>query len=79
MVRKLLNDLGYHGIEDAIEFLMCGLATLPGLLMLNEFMLAGAASLTVLLVLLAAVGMHAPPPEAPSEKNLKKTTEKTND
>lgn len=79
MLRKLLKQLGYSGIEDAVEFLMCGLAILPALLMLSGFMLAGAASLTVLLVLLAAVGMHAPPPEAPPEKVFKKTKKETND
>lgn len=72
MLRKLLNSIGYRGIDDAVEFVMCGLGILPPLLMLSGFMLAGASALTILLVLLAAVGMHAPPPEPPAEQKLEK-------
>src|SRR6185369_15954386 len=45
MLRKLLNGIGYRSIDDAIDFLMCGLGTLPPLLMLSGFMVAGAVSL----------------------------------
>jgi len=68
MLRNMLKALGYRGIDDAVDFLMCGLATLPGLLMLTGFMVSGALSLFVLIMLLAAVGMHAPPPEPPARE-----------
>ena len=67
MLRNMLKALGYRGIDDAVDFLMCGLATLPGLLMLCGFMLSGALSLFVLIMLLAMVGMHAPPIDPPAK------------
>jgi len=73
MMRKLLNTLGYRNTDDAIEFLVCGLATLPALLMLTGFMLAGAVTMATLLMLVAAVGMHAPPPEPPAERKSGRT------
>lgn len=69
MIRHILGKLGYRGIDDAVEFLMCGLATLPALLMLTGFMLSGALTLVTLIILLAAVGMRAPPPVARNEKD----------
>lgn len=73
MLRKMLKAVGYRGIDDAVDFLMCGLATLPGLLMLSGFMLSGALSLFVLIMLLAMVGMHAPPPEPPAQEKPGRT------
>jgi len=73
MLRKLLNGIGYRSIDDAIDFLMCGLGTLPPLLMLSGFMVAGAVSLITMLILVAAVGMHAPPPAPPADATLDKT------
>lgn len=72
MLRKLLNGIGYRGIDDAVDFLMCGLGTLPPLLMLSGFMVAGAVSLITMLILVAAVGMHAPPPAPPADATLDK-------
>jgi hypothetical protein len=72
MIRHILGKLGYRGIGDAVEFLMCGLATLPALLMLSGSMLSGALALVTLIVLLAAVGMRAPPPVARHEKEADK-------
>lgn len=68
MIRHIFGKLGYRGIDDAVEFLMSGLATLPALLMLTGFMLSGALALVTLIVLLAAVGMRAPPPVTRNEK-----------
>ncbi len=67
MLRDLFKRLGYDGIDDAVEFLMCGLAVVPALLMLCGFMLGGALAMVGLLVLTMAVGVHATPP-APNEK-----------
>lgn len=72
MIRYILGKLGYRGIDDAVEFLMCGLATLPALLMLTGFMLSGALALVTLIVLLAVVGMRAPPPVASNEMDTGK-------
>lgn len=72
MLRKLLNGIGYRSIDDAMDFLMCGLGTLPSLLMLSGFMVAGAVSLITMLLLVAAVGMHAPPPPPPADATLDK-------
>jgi len=68
MLVQLFKRLGYHGIDDAVEFLMCGVAVLPPLLMLTGFMVAGAMVLFVLIILVAVVGAHAPPPPAADEK-----------
>jgi len=72
MIRYILGKLGYRGIDDAVEFLMCGLATLPALLMLTGFMLSGALALVTLIVLLAVVGMRAPPPVVGNEEDTGK-------
>lgn len=72
MLRKLLNGIGYRSIDDAVDFLMCGLGTLPPLLMLSGFMVAGAVSLVTMLILVAAVGMQAPPPAPPADATLDK-------
>ncbi len=79
MLRKLLNSFGYRGIDDAVDFLMCGLGVLPPLLMLCGFMLTGAVSLMVMLILVAAVGMHAPPPEPRAEEPIDKSVKKPHD
>lgn len=72
MLRKLLNGIGYRSIDDAMDFLMCGLGILPPLLMLSGFMVAGAVALITMLILVAAVGMHAPPPAPPADATLDK-------
>jgi len=72
MLRKLLNGIGYRSIDDAMDFLMCGLGTLPSLLMLSGFMVAGAVSLITMLLLVAAVGMHTPPPAPPADATIDK-------
>lgn len=79
MLRKLLNSFGYRGIDDAVDFLMCGLGVLPPLLMLTGFMVAGAVALLVMLLLVAAVGMHAPPPDPPAEEPIEKSIKKPRD
>lgn len=71
MLRDLFKQLGYNGIDDAVEFLMCGLAVVPALLMLCGFMLGGALTMVGLLVLTMAVGVHATPP-TPKEKRSAK-------
>lgn len=68
MFSELLKKIGYHGIEDAVEFLMCGIAIVPALLMLSGFMLGGAISMVVLLLLTMLVGMQAPPLPPRAEK-----------
>ena len=70
MLRQLFKRLGYDSIDDAVNFLMCGLSTLPILLMLAGFMLAGAIALMTLLILVAAVGSYAPPPEPPADRKI---------
>lgn len=67
-MRKLLNALGYCNIDDAIEFVMAGLALLPLLMFVTGNAVLGAVSLIVLIILLASLGMHAPPPPAPHDK-----------
>ena len=66
-MRRMLNSLGYRSIDDAIEFVMAGLALLPPLMFITGNMLAGAVSLIVLILLLAALGMRTPPPPAPRD------------
>ena len=68
-MRHLLKTLGYRNIDDAIEFVMAGLAMIPLLMFLTGNAVLGAVSMIVLIVLLAALGMHAPPPPAPREKD----------
>jgi len=77
MLRHLLKRIGYQNADDAIEFIMTGLAIVPLLLMLTGFVLAGAITFIVLIVLLAMVGMHTPPPPArPADKAEKKHDER---
>ena len=71
-MRHLLKALGYRTIDDAIEFVMAGLAILPALLFLTGNVVAGAVTLMVLIIVLAALGAHAPPPPAPPEHDAAK-------
>lgn len=52
MLAKFLHCLGFDSPDEAIEFLVSGIATLPALLMLSGFMLTGALTLLALLILL---------------------------
>ena len=74
-MRQLLSALGYRTIDDAIEFVMAGLALLPPFLFLTGNVVAGALSLIVLIILLAAIGMRAPPPPVPPEHDAAKKGE----
>ena len=76
MIRRLLKRLGYENADDAIEFIMAGIGIVPPLLMLTGFIFAGASALMFLILLLAAVGMHTPPPPAPGEEHLDKKDKK---
>ena len=60
-MKEFLHQLGYRTVDDAIEFLMAGLATLPVLLMLTGHVVLGAFVLCALIVALALVGRFAPP------------------
>ena len=71
-MRHLLSIMGYRTIDDAIEFVMAGLAILPALLFLTDNVVAGAVTLMVLIILLAALGAHAPPPPVPPERDAAK-------
>ncbi len=66
-MRRVLSSLGYRNMDDAIEFVMAGLALLPALMFITGNVFAGAASLVVLVVLLASLGMRTPPPPAPRD------------
>jgi hypothetical protein len=81
-MRRVLSALGYRNIDDAMEFVMAGLALLPALMFITGNVLAGAASLVALIVLLAALGMRTPPPPAPREgdpgKRREEAAERTN-
>jgi hypothetical protein len=66
-MRRVLSSLGYRNMDDAIEFVMAGLALLPALMFITDHVLAGAVSLVVLILVLASLGMHTPPPPAPRE------------
>ncbi|MDP3439475.1 MAG: hypothetical protein U0989_18190 [Azonexus sp.] len=70
-MREWLKKIGYRNAEDAIDFLIAGMAILPGLLMLSGFMLVGAATLFILIVLLAIIGLRVPPPP-PNDETTKK-------
>ncbi|PKO88894.1 MAG: hypothetical protein CVU16_13035 [Betaproteobacteria bacterium HGW-Betaproteobacteria-10] len=61
-MRQLLKKIGYRTADDAIDFLMAGMAILPGLLMLSGLMLAGAAALLILICLIVGIGLRVPPP-----------------
>lgn len=73
-MREFLKKIGYLGADDAIEFVMAGIGILPGLLMLSGFMLAGATTLFILILLLASIGFYvpAPPPKDEASKKDKK-------
>ena len=71
-MRHLFSVLGYRTIDDAIEFVMAGLAILPALLFLTGNVVAGAVTLMVLIILLAALGAHAPPPPVPPKHDAAK-------
>lgn len=66
-MRRMLSSLGYRSIDDAIEFVMAGLALLPPLMFITGNVFAGAVSLIVLIIVLAALGTRTPPPPAPRE------------
>lgn len=72
MIRHLLKRLGYNSLDDAIEFIMAGICIVPPLLMFAGFLFAGAISLLTLILLLAAVGIHTPPPPAAPENRVDK-------
>ena len=71
-MRHLISVLGYRTIDDAIEFVMAGLAILPALLFLSGNVVTGALALMVLIILLAALGAHSPPPPIPPERDSAK-------
>ena len=64
-MRRVLSSLGYRNMDDAIEFVMAGLALLPALMFITGTVFAGAVGLVVLILLLASLGMRTPPPPAP--------------
>ena len=74
-MRRVLSSLGYRNLDDAMEFVMAGLALLPALMFITGNVFAGAASQVVLIVLLAALGMRTPPPPAPREGDRGKPRE----
>lgn len=59
-MRRVLGSLGYRDMDDAIEFVMAGLALLPALMFIIGNVLAGAVSLVILILLLAALGRRTP-------------------
>lgn len=68
-MKEFLQCLGYRTADDAVEFLMAGLATLPALLMITGHVVIGALVLCALIVALAAVGRLAEPPKPGKPKN----------
>ena len=73
MLRERLKQFGYQSAEDAIEFILAGICTIPPLLMLSGFVFPGGVALLFLIILLAAVGIFTPPPPAPADnKNEEK-------
>ena len=68
-MKEFLHQLGYRTVDDAIEFLMAGLATLPVLLMLTGHVILGAFVLCSLIVALALVGRFAPPQKPGKHKD----------
>jgi len=71
MMRQQLKRLGYQSADDAIEFIMAGICIVPPLLMFAGYVFAGAATLMLLILLLATVGIFTPPPQLPDEKKDK--------
>ena len=69
MLIKLLNKLGFADADEAVEFVITGLATLPALLMLGGFVAAGAIALLVMILLLAGLGISIDPVEVRSERD----------
>lgn len=69
MLIKLLNKLGFADADEAVEFVIAGLAVLPALLMLGGFVAAGAIALLVMILLLAGIGISVEPLEAHSERD----------
>ena len=74
-MRRVLSALGYRNIDDAIEFVMAGLALLPALMFITGNVFTGAASLFVLILLLAALGMRSAPPPSPHDDDPGKRRE----
>lgn len=70
-MRQFLEIIGYRNADDAIDFLMAGIAILPGLLMLSGYVAAGAMVFFILIVLLASIGLNIPPPP-PNDEATKK-------
>ena len=70
MIRRLFKRLGYHSADDAVDFIMAGIGTVPILLMLSGWIFAGGAALMILILLLAVVGAHTPLPPAPPEEKI---------
>lgn len=69
MLIQLLNKLGFADADEAVEFVITGLATLPALLMVGGFIAAGAIALLVMILLLAGLGICIEPVEARSERD----------
>jgi len=69
-MRRVLGSLGYRDMDDAIEFVMAGLALLPALMFITGNVLAGAVSLVVLILLLAALGRRTPPRRQPRARAI---------
>jgi len=65
-MHRVLGWLGYRDMDDAIEFVMAGLALLPALMFITGNVLAGAVSLVVLILLLAALGRRTLPAASPA-------------
>lgn len=69
MLNKLLKALGFADTEEAVEFVITGLAILPPMFMMSGFIIEGAIVLLVLILLLAAIGVCAPPPDIHADKD----------
>lgn len=64
-MRQLLSALGYDSVDDAIEFVMAGLALIPTLMFLSGNVIGGAVCLVVLILVLALLGARTPSPPVP--------------